>query len=278
MIVVVAHPDDESFMAGGSLSKYARAGWQIDVVCATRGENGSSGPVTVESKEELARVRSQEMQKACSLLGVSSLVFLDYKDGKLKALHPGELEDKLQKIFIETAPDIVVTFEPNGVSNHPDHCKISLACTYAFQEYIAYINEVKINQINELNRPSHPREQWKVAFADLVRQSDEPKLYFAVMPESIADYYIKHKIVPEISFDKPWRGIPDKLVTTVIDIEEFMESKARALNAHVTQMQDVERFYSAPNPILMKQEYFVLRYQGKYEIFMGKTDRVSDEL
>ena len=73
-------------------------------------------------------------------------------------------------------------------------------------------------------------------------------------------------------------AVPDKLVTTVIDISRFTGLKRKALLSHRSQQVDVQRFLSfAANP-LAKHEYFILRMHGTTEVFMGKNDRVFNKL
>jgi LmbE family N-acetylglucosaminyl deacetylase len=242
MLLVFAHPDDESFSVGGTVAKYVSEGWRVDLICATRGEAGNSGSTGVKPGEELGSVRAKELEKAGEILGLTSITYLDYKDGGLKNLPPGELEDKIRRVMLELTPDIVITFEPNGVSNHPDHERLCISTTYAFQQYVATIKEVKDKQISSLNRPRHARDQWKISFAELVKQTDDPKLYYTCMPQRVVSYLREHEVIPAESFGKPWIGVNDKHITTVIDTHEFLETKARALNAHQTQSEDVERF------------------------------------
>ncbi len=250
---VFAHPDDESFIAGGTIAKYARLGREIDLICATRGEAGSWGDVSADPSASLGDVRQAELEKAARILGVSTVTVMDYKDGTLVKQTPGEIEDKLYKLFIEIQPDIVVTFDPTGITNHPDHVKISLSATFAFQKYAKQ---------EERNR----------------KEADNPKLYYVCMPQSAVDYFKKEKILPADSFGKPWRGTEDRHITTVIDVAAFVTKKAKALWAHETQRPDVVRYFALPTNPMIKNEYFRLRMHGTKEAFMGKNDTVSHRL
>ena len=246
MLLVFAHPDDESFAVGGAVPKYVAGGWQVDLVCATRGEAGSRGPYDAASPEKLAKIRESELQQAATILGIASVVFLDYPDGTLNQLHAGELEDKLNRIMTVYQPDIVITFEPGGISNHPDHIRLSIAATFAFQKYAA--------------------------------TNEKAKLYFVCVPQSQVAYFIKQKIIPGESFSLPWKGTEDKLISHVIDIRRFRRKKIRALNCHISQREDIARFLSLSSNILLRQEYFVMRFHGRHESFMGKYDRVAGRL
>jgi LmbE family N-acetylglucosaminyl deacetylase len=258
LLLVFAHPDDESFSCGGTVAKYVKAGWRVDLICATRGEEGSRGPYVKLPQEKLGDIRQKELQKAGITLGINSITFLGYRDGTLSSQTPGELEDKVHKKMEELVPDTVVTMDTTGISNHPDHIKISFVTTYAFQKYAAWI-ESKLKD----------QEEAAQIF---------PKLYYACMPESIADYLKKKKIVPAESFGKPWKGTPDKNITTVINIMKFAATKRRALASHISQQESVDQFLSLPSQPELKHEYFILRMQGTTEVFMGKNDRVSNAL
>lgn len=251
LLLVFAHPDDESFASAATVAKYKRAGWSVDLITATRGEAGSSGEYGEKTPGQLGSIRQGELQKAAYLLGISSITFLGYMDGTLTGEPPGELEDKIYKKMEELIPDCVITFDTTGISNHPDHIKLCYATTFAFQKYAFWI----AGQIN-----------------------GAPKLYYACVPETVVSYLKRKKIFPEVSFGKPWIGTPDKHITTAISTVGFQMIKKKALRMHVTQKEDVDRFLSLSKNPLVEQEYYMLRLHGIREIFMGKNDRVSSSL
>jgi len=265
MLLVFAHPDDESFAVGGTVAKYVRAGWQADLICATLGEAGSKGPYANATTDTLGSIRRKELEAAGTTLGISTLTFLGYADGKLASQNSGELEDPVYKKMHELKPDVVITYDTTGVSNHPDHIRMSYVATYAYQKY------VKVREAYPQNR-----QEWSLEDAQGVK--GEPKLYYACVPQSAADYLKIRKIIPVESFGKPWTGTPDKYVTTVIDIKRFSGLKVKALCKHATQKEDVDRFLSLPTNPMLRQEYFILRMRGTHEVFMGKNDRVADRL
>lgn len=267
MLLVLAHPDDESFVAGGTVRKCVDQGWIVDLVCLTRGQAGERG--AYDATVDVGAIRSQELEEAAKVLGISSVNFMDYEDGKLAKINPGELEDKIHKLLLQFEPDVVLTFEPNGISNHPDHKKTSLSTTYAFQKYA--VRQVHGEKLGTRD----PRRSF---IKNLPPASEEPRLYYACMPESVAEFLKANKVLPEESFGKPWVGTPDKSITTCIDISDYTEVKIQALAKHKTQIADVERYISIDNQPLVYKEYFILRMQGEQEIFMGKGDDVSGEL
>ncbi|MCX6792007.1 MAG: PIG-L family deacetylase [Candidatus Gottesmanbacteria bacterium] len=258
LLLVFAHPDDESFSCGGTVAKYVKAGWNVDLICATRGEDGSRGPYIDLPQDQLGDIRQKELQKAGITLGINSITFLGYRDGTLSSQTPGTLEDNVYKKMEEFVPDAVITMDTTGISNHPDHIKMCFVTTYAFQKYAAWIKEKLKDQ--------------------QVAAQIFPKLYYACMPESLCVYLKKKKPLSSESFGKPWRGTPDKYVTTVINIMKFASTKKKALTSHISQQEDINRFLSMPSQPLLKHEYFILRMYGTTEVFMGKHDRVSNAL
>jgi LmbE family N-acetylglucosaminyl deacetylase len=227
LLLIFAHPGDESVLCGGTIAKYTATGWKADLVCATTGTEASRG----------------QLQKAGIALGINSITFLGYREGTLAALSPGELEDTVYKKMEELVPDAVITMDTTGINNDQDHIKMCFVTTYAYQKYAAWIEE-----------------QLKDQF---------PKLYYACLPESVAGYLQKKKILPSESFGKPWRGTEDKDITTVINIMRSAADKKKALTWITPDMT----FQTAP-----KHEYFILRMQGTTEVFMGKGDHVANHL
>jgi len=128
---VFAHPDDETFGPGGTIARYAREGVRISVVIATSGQAGRAGGFA-STPEELGRVREDEARAAGRYLGVSTIHFFGYMDGKLDEADETEVEEKVVRLLREERPDVVVTFGPEGAGNeHRDHKRISRIATAA---------------------------------------------------------------------------------------------------------------------------------------------------
>ncbi len=254
LLGIFAHPDDESFAAGGTIAKYVKAGWQVDLVCATHGSVVKPGGEGIARRQMPVDIRKKELEAAAGVLGVSSVLFLDYTDGRLTAEAPGEIEDKLTTALMEGKPDVVLTMETAGMTNNPDHTKMSLAATFAFQQYAFARHEEKTDVENP------------------------PKLYYSCMPETIVRYFVAKKYLPAESYDKPWAGVEDKRITTIIDIKRVSAVKRRALEAHGSQNERVAHYLGIPNNPFLNQEYYIARMVGTAEAFMGKHDRISDRL
>ena len=128
---VFAHPDDESFCAGGTFAKYITGGAEVMVISATRGEAGQIRSPRVATRRTLGAVREQELRLACQQLGVQQAICLDYQDGTLKNVDQEKLTGQVVKLIRSFRPDVVITFGPDGGYGHPDHIAISAATTAA---------------------------------------------------------------------------------------------------------------------------------------------------
>jgi len=128
LLVITAHPDDESFPMGGTLAKYAAEGARVVLVSATRGEAGIPGL----SAAETARRREAELRAAAQTLGVNRLEFLDYVDGEFDRADEEQVIAKLLEIFRQENPEVIITFGPDGISGHPDHVATHRFVTRAF--------------------------------------------------------------------------------------------------------------------------------------------------
>lgn len=126
MLVILAHPDDESFAVGGTLAKYAHQDVQVILLCATRGEAGIPGL----SSSEAGDIRERELRKAAEHLGIE--VYLSgCPDGELANTNPETLLEHIACWIDLVQPQVILTFGPEGVSGHPDHVTISQIVTQA---------------------------------------------------------------------------------------------------------------------------------------------------
>jgi|SRR5581483_5325554 len=123
LLFIGAHPDDETFFAAGTLAKCVEEQVRVAVICATRGERGSTADLC--TIEKLPSVREAEMRHAMQILGVQGLHFLPYEDQKLASAPVEEIRRQLVEIIRKERPDVVITFDPNGTNQHTDHVAIS---------------------------------------------------------------------------------------------------------------------------------------------------------
>jgi LmbE family N-acetylglucosaminyl deacetylase len=131
LLGVFAHPDDESFCAGGTFASYVATGAEVMVVSATRGEAGQIRSAGAATRRTLARAREQELHLACQRLGVQHAKCLDHRDGMLQEVDQEVLIGEVVGIIRTFRPDVVITFGSDGGYGHPDHIAISAATTAA---------------------------------------------------------------------------------------------------------------------------------------------------
>ncbi len=132
LLAVFAHPDDETFRAGGTLALLALRGVRVQVLTATRGQAGSRGNPPLCTTEELPAVRETELRCACSALGLVPPIVLNYQDGQLAEADLEGLTTQILQVVKETRPQVMLTFGADGLSGHPDHIAIGLASAEAF--------------------------------------------------------------------------------------------------------------------------------------------------
>lgn len=128
LMVILAHPDDESFPMGGTLAAYAAQGASITLVTATSGQRGIPGLAA----QQAAAVRDAELHAAAAALGIAEVRLLGYIDGELEQAVQDEVRRRLRALMITHRPDAVITFGPDGISGHPDHLAIHRLATEAF--------------------------------------------------------------------------------------------------------------------------------------------------
>lgn len=150
ILFIGAHPDDETVFAGGTLAKYASEGARVSVICATRGQRGSTASLC--SIEALPAVREAELRDACAILGVQDVHVLDYDDAKLTHTPPARVEHDIEKIIRARKPQVVITFAEDGATGHADHRAIHRFATTAvtrceFVERLLYTTEVRVWQL-----------------------------------------------------------------------------------------------------------------------------------
>jgi LmbE family N-acetylglucosaminyl deacetylase len=195
ILLVFAHPDDETSAAGGTTAKYVSQGYTVDLVTATGGEKGTR--LEVPDGVETATVRASEQRDAATITGVRDIYLLGYIDGELMEADFNEVTEKILEVMEKVQPQLVITFGPDGISGHPDHVAIGKAATAAFQKVP--------------NRSGGLR-----------------KLYYVAIPESAFASVNQEEVGHVITR-------PDDEITTEIDISSFLETKLRALKKYRSQ-------------------------------------------
>lgn len=145
ILAIFAHPDDESFGPAGTIAKWSKDN-NIYLITVTDGRHGLN-PNKL-SPEDLKETRKKETIKASKILGIKEVKFLDFEDGSLCNNLYHKLSKKIYKFVKLYKPEILITFDPNGLSGHIDHIAVSYVTTYIFQKqnwakYLFYYCEPK---------------------------------------------------------------------------------------------------------------------------------------
>ncbi len=212
ILLSYAHPDDESFMLAGAIAKYADRGVAIAMSTATLGEEGSTGSPPLCPRDELGRVREAELRAAAEILGIRDLHLLGYRDRQLASAPADEIRGKLVALLRRYRPQIVVTFDPNGMNLHTDHVAISRFTSDA---------------IAAAADPRWFPEHGPVHQVERLLWTPPLRVYDLGRMENRA-------AAPGVDF--------------LIDIRPWRERKAAALRAHRTQRASVDRhFFQTPD-------------------------------
>ncbi len=214
MLVVVAHPDDESFGCGSILAHAAASGVDTIVCCATRGEAGSPDPNG--GRAGLAAVRERELRAAADLLHVGRVIVLDYEDSGIA----GEVDDRalvampldrvaatIAAVIDDVRPDLVLTLD--GSDGHRDHIHIRDATLLAVE-----------------------RAEWTV-----------DRIYLVCLARSLMQEWVAHLSAadPDSEYlDLGRLGTPDEDITTVIDTSVHYDLRWRVIETHASQTSPFE--------------------------------------
>ncbi|MCI9885900.1 bacillithiol biosynthesis deacetylase BshB2 [Bacillus altitudinis] len=121
VLVMLPHPDDESFGVAGLIAQSRKRGIPVTYACGTLGEMGRNmGSPTYANRETLPELRKQELINACKEMDVTELRMLGLRDKTLEFEDDEYLADVMESIIDEVKPTLIVTFYP-GHGVHPDH-------------------------------------------------------------------------------------------------------------------------------------------------------------
>jgi len=245
LLLVHAHPDDESIGTGATMAKYAAEGARVTLVTCTLGELGEIIPPALRHllPDELGEHRIGELARACEALGVSDHRFLGgagrWRDSGMMGLPDNddprcfwqadvdEAAAKLAAIAREVAADVIVTYDANGFYGHPDHIQ------------------------------AH-----RVAWRAHEMTGRAAKFYATAIPHSVLAHAVA---LPADSWFTPVTdyvtGVPDDQVTTAIDATAYLDAKLAAMRAHETQITLDGEFFALSNNLgfrVMATEYYTL--------------------
>lgn len=126
VLVVVAHPDDESFGLGAVVDAFSAAGSQVTVLCLTEGESSTLG-----TGLNLGRMRRDELGLASRELGVAATTLHHHPDGALSTVCRHILAGEVIDEVGACQADGILVFDHSGVTGHPDHTAATAAAVLA---------------------------------------------------------------------------------------------------------------------------------------------------
>ncbi|MGH3775507.1 MAG: N-acetyl-1-D-myo-inositol-2-amino-2-deoxy-alpha-D-glucopyranoside deacetylase [Pseudonocardiaceae bacterium] len=235
LLLVHAHPDDETLWTGGLIARYAAAGVAVTLVTCTLGEQGEIltaelRDLAADRADQLGGYRVGELRAACAALGVTDQRFLGgigrWRDSGMvvepgaRASVPPDLDprafaagvlaeqvDVLVEVLGQLRPQVVVSYGPDGGYGHPDH--------------------VRAHQ---------------VTMAATARVPEVARVFWAVQPVSaVADGIAALHAMPGLPFPLPQSdglpGVADAEVTTRLDVTAHRSAVLAAMRAHSTQVR-----------------------------------------
>ena len=137
VVGIFAHPDDEAFFTGGTMATLSKER-DVYTICVTDGDAGENHS---DKTGPIADIRKEELLASAKILGIKNTYFLGYKDGTLSNNIYHEVASKIKKVLDTLQPEIIITFEPRGISGHLDHIAVSFITSYVF-ERAPYIKEL----------------------------------------------------------------------------------------------------------------------------------------
>ncbi|MCX6448141.1 MAG: N-acetyl-1-D-myo-inositol-2-amino-2-deoxy-alpha-D-glucopyranoside deacetylase [Actinobacteria bacterium] len=272
VLLVHAHPDDETINNGATMALYASLGAQVTLITCTRGEEGEIlTPELIHlassDTDSLGEHRESELASAMKALGVSDFRFLaegerKYRDSGMMGTEPNnrpdvfwqadleEASDYLVKVIEEVKPHVLITYDEIGGYGHPDHI-----------------------QAHRVAMRASEKSNWQIQ-----------KIYWNTMPKSVlAESMAKMKELGSDFFgadnvdDLPFAK-EDSFVTTLIDGNSHVEAKMAAMKAHHTQISLNGPFFALSNNLGLQvwgHEYYTL-VKGKKSAPLDVNERESD--
>ncbi|MGH3744906.1 MAG: N-acetyl-1-D-myo-inositol-2-amino-2-deoxy-alpha-D-glucopyranoside deacetylase [Mycobacteriales bacterium] len=284
LLLVHAHPDDETIGMGATMAAYAARGDGVTLVTCTLGEEGEVlvpelAHLAADRDDTLGEHRIGELARACAALGVADHRFLGgpgrYRDSGMMGLpsndrpgcfwraSPEDTTADIVRVIREVRPQVAAGYDENGGYGHPDHIQ-------AHRVLMAGVEAAADSSYRpDLGEP------WTVS-----------KVYWSALPKSVLAEGIK--IMSERgsmfegveSVDDLPMGTPDDVVTTQVDAREFLPLKIEAMRAHATQIATDGPFFALADGVgrmSFGTEYYQLvrgelgSYDGRYEpdLFAG---------
>jgi LmbE family N-acetylglucosaminyl deacetylase len=245
LVVLHAHPDDESIQTGGTMAKAAADGHRVTLVIATRGEHGEVVPGVLDDGEPLGLRRIAETYESAALLGAHRVEFLGYVDSGMMGEPTNDAPAsfwqadvdhaarRLAVILDEEQADVLTYYDEIGGYGHPDHIQVHRVGRRAGE-----LAGVPRRYMATMNRDF---------LVDLIRARMES-----------GDIDLGDVEAPEI--DEENFGQPAARITHRVDVSEVIDAKRASMRAHASQIGE-EHFFSA-----LPDEAFALSFGQEWFI------------
>ena len=280
VLLVHAHPDDESIGTGATMAKYAAEGAGVTLVTCTLGELGEIIPpelahLAADADGGLGQYRIGELAAACAALGVTDHRFLGgpgrWRDSGMMGLPsndvPGcfwqadvdEAARELLRVIREVRPQVLISYDSNGFYGHPDHIQAHRVARRAF--------ELADGLVGKFYATALPRSVL-VGAVEAMRQRQQDGSFPGGGPD-----FRNVESVDDFPF-----GVPDEDVTTEIDATAYLDQKLAAMRAHATQIAVDSPFFTFSDGVGQRafgREYYTL-LAGPRGPGSGSYDRESD--
>ncbi|GGU81437.1 1D-myo-inositol 2-acetamido-2-deoxy-alpha-D-glucopyranoside deacetylase [Streptomyces filipinensis] len=277
LLLVHAHPDDESINNGATMARYAAEGVHVTLVTCTLGERGEVIPPELRhlAGPALGAHRRGELAAAVRELGVTDARLLGgagrYGDSGMMGIADNEdpgcfwqadvdaAAGHLAEVILEVRPQVLVTYDDRGGYGHPDHIQAHRVAMRAVE-----LADERGHRIAKVYWNRMPRSVAEAAFARL--QDELPVLPF--------DKGATLDDVPGV--------VDDERVTTSVDGTAFASAKAAAMRAHATQIDVAEPYFALSNalaqPLFTTEYYEAVRgaaQPGETDLFAGVEEAVA---
>lgn len=235
LLVLVAHPDDESFGCGSVIAHAVASGHHVSVCCASLGEAGETAPGYDLGRRTLAEVRHTELVRAADILGAECLAPLGLLDSGWDGEPPpdsicgvpaDELESRIGEVIAAQHPDVVLTIA--GDDGHRDHVRVADAVTAAFG-WAAPAGA----RLYHWCLPNSLMRRWAGEVAALRPDT-------AHLAQEIADL-----------------GTPPDRVTTVLDTSAQLATRRAAIAAHASQTSPYQGLSDALASAFLSTDHLV---------------------
>jgi N-acetyl-1-D-myo-inositol-2-amino-2-deoxy-alpha-D-glucopyranoside deacetylase len=263
LLLVHAHPDDESIGTGATMAKYAAEGAGVTLVTCTLGELGEIIPADLadlawDRQNTLGEHRIGELAAACAALGVTDHRFLggpgrwhdsgmmgtpsnDW-DGAFWRADVDEAAGTLLETIEEVRPQVLVTYDSNGFYGHPDHIQAYRVAWRAFK------------LANGVVRKFYATAVPKSVLAEGIQTMRDAQ--GDVAEAGPGSEFLQVESVDDLPF-----GVPDEQVTTLIDARDFLDAKLVAMRAHASQIAVDSPFFALSDQVGQRafgREYYTL--------------------